>query len=513
MSRNQKAFVVAVIDIGAHSVRMDIFQLAGDNSYSTLETLSHPVNIGADVFMGGAISPENLRLIGRILRDFSGKMKEYGVDQHKAIATSAVREAQNRDIFIDRIRNVSGIEPEVLEAGEEVRIIYLAVKRQMKGYVSLADRNAVICTIGTGSTQTSFISRGRLMHAETFKLGTLRLFEELGQRAGMPQLEDVIGTFVESTLEGVARTSRSEQQRPDIFIGVGASVRALAGMKGGKSIKSPVNSITHKQLTKIMSSIDLLTAEEIAEKYSMPDVLARTIKPCCSIMDHFFEITRADKLIVPMISTRDAIVEDFIRSLSGKGADEFDREIISCAEHLGNRYHYDAEHADSVRENALALFDALRNEHGVGERGRLLLEVAAIIHDIGAFVNSRAHHKHSLYLIINSQLPGISRREQQIIAAVARYHRKAMPKSSHIEYTSLWTEEQVLVSKLAALLRVADALDRSHQYCVKVIKVVREAGNCVLEVPGNPDLTLERLVLESKGDLFYQVFNMKAVLA
>jgi exopolyphosphatase/guanosine-5'-triphosphate,3'-diphosphate pyrophosphatase len=500
----------AVIDIGAHSVRMEIVQFAADGSWQTLEELSHPIPIGRDVFRKGEILPQNINLLGGILRDFKRKMDEYQVSLCKAFATSAVREAVNRDIFINRIRHLSGIQVEVLEASEEIRLFYLAVKNALQGRQKLAGRNAVICTIGTGSTQICQVRNGHLCHAETFRLGTLRMIEELGS-AGLSsrKFSDVIETFVRCLVDGIAENT--DGARPELFVAVGASVRVLTAL-GRKVPEQGVKVISRRQLESISRRISGVPAETLAVRYHLSDTLAQSLEPCCHLLEHFFDITAADKLVVPMISTRDAIIEDLIREIAGETEDPFAPEILAAARFLGGKYHYDAAHAACVAANAQTLFDATTALHGCDRRCRLLLQTAAILHDIGQFVNDRSHHKHSLYLIQNSQLPGISPREQGLVAAIARYHRRGKPQPAHIEYMTLTSEDRAVVAKLAALLRIADALDRSHQHRLVNPRVTLSDDRLTIHADDAGDMTVERLVMKSKSDLFEDIFGLRVVV-
>ena len=161
---------------------------------------------------------------------------------------------------------------------------------------------------------------------------------------------------------------------------------------------------------------------------------------------------------------------------------------------------------------ATRLFDSLQGEHGLSERHRLLLEVAALMHEAGKFVATRAHHKHSYYVIANAEILGLSRSEIDVVAQVARYHRRSMPKTTHVEYTAMPRDQRMTVNKLAAILRVADALDKGHWQQVHAFQAEQHRQELVLYVQGAGDLGLERLALRTKSDLFEDVFGLKVRL-
>lgn len=500
---------IAVIDVGSHSVKMEIVQFTESGKLHTLETLSHPVPIGRDVFMQGDISAENINLIGRIFKDFSAKMAEYGIYCHKATATSAVREADNREIFINRIEILSGIKIEVLEASEEIRIMYLSIKNALSGKYSLKGKNAVICIIGTGSTHVCSVRNGHLKSSESLRIGTLRLFEEIGQPMSFKKSKDIIDAFVSNAIDSIIKIHFGDR-KPELFIAAGAAVRILAEL-GQSAPNLSVTTISGVKIRSLFPMIEATTPDQLAQRFKISDLNAQSLEPCCNILKHFLKLTNAEKLIIPMINTRDALIEEIIRHLSNE-RDPFIEEIISCAEFIGEKYRYDLPHVRCVTDAALRIFDNIRELHGIGEKGRMLLEVASILHDTGQFINNRQHHKHSYYLIKNSQIPGISPEELNVVAAIARYHRRGIPKTSHPEYMSLLPEERVMVSKLAAILRIADSLDRSHTQRMKNFKLNYDDSTLYIHAKGSFDLTMEQLEVKRRMDLFQDVFGRKVIV-
>jgi exopolyphosphatase/guanosine-5'-triphosphate,3'-diphosphate pyrophosphatase len=502
---------LAVIDVGVYAARMQISQLRPDGELETLEEVSQPVPLSADLYRGGGnLSAANTNLVGRILADFAQLMRECGVASYKAVTTGAVSEAANREIFLDRARQISGVALEALEEPEEIRCVFLAVQELLRGRYSLGGRNAVMVVIGPDATQVLFLVNGHLAANETVRLGTLRLKEELGGPVSAVRLREVLDPFVAAVVNGIARMSGPT--RPDPFIAVGSVVRGLASLGGPRVSRQRVTVISRprfRQLCKLIAGRSVL---QLAGRYRLTDAVANSLEPCCNLLEHFFDITAADRLLVPMVSTRDALLRDLVRRHRGQ-PDPFPAEIVSAACHCGEKYSYDAAHARTVADLALQLFDGARDLHGLGERDRLLLELAGILHDIGFFVSSRQHHKHSYYLVRNTELPGISPAERELLALIARYHRRASPRPSHLEYLALPPERQVRVSKLAALLRVADALDRSHTQKVRRVLVELDEDRLLLRAPDAHDLTFEELGLGTKADLFTELFGIKVVLA
>lgn len=498
---------IAVIDIGAHFVRLEIAQPEeNDKNYTTLERLSQIVPLGQDVFTGGKISTSNTLLVCKILKDYSHTLSEYGVEHLKAVATSAVREASNSEIFIDRIKRITGIEVRILESSEEARVMFLAMKEFLSGLDSFSSGNIMTCALGTGSTQISVIQNGLLKSSEAVRIGSLRIIEELGHPASSKQLKKAIKPFVGSKTRGVF--IQAFNRKIDNLVAVGSSTRAILKFKKNCTDNGTLSKISKDELKDIYNQIESMSPIEIADKLDISETLAESIEPCCGIIYHLLKVTKVNELIVPQVSTRDAIIKDFLRELRGD-EDPFIPDLISCVHNIGKRYNYDESHAETVTEKAMMIFEKTHPLHGITNKEKIYLHAAAILHDIGLFVNSRRHHKHSYYIISNSQIPGLSNKERELVACIARYHRSAMPKNSHLEYSLLTPDEKVLVSDLAAMLRVADSLEFAHNLKIKDVILNYRAQVIEIIVDGFVDIILENWALKTKANLFKEVFGFK----
>jgi exopolyphosphatase/guanosine-5'-triphosphate,3'-diphosphate pyrophosphatase len=495
-------FQAGIIDVGAHSVRLELFQVDKKGKTETLESLSQPINLGYDVFRKGSISPKNINLLCAILKEFSDKLNEYGIELYRAVATSAIREAFNREILLNYIKIKTGLEVEVLEVQEEARLLFVLMRELINEEINFKALNAFTFVVGTGSLIMMYSENGKLRFGESAALGTVRLFDEFGRYELNPEkIIDLIESF--DPRQTVGKTA-AQANKAFTLIGLGAGVRALINIRRKIENKTIVE-IDKAEMHSIIEEVRDLSPEQLVEKYCIPDNVAMSIVPCAYILGYFVEQMDCEKLIFPVITTRDALIADVTR----QGPDPFINDIISISEYVGNKYCYDEKHAHNVAKNSLKIFDRLKKQYGLTSRSRILLEVAALLHDIGRFVDTRKHHKHSYYLISNAQLPGISEQELQIIAAIARYHRKASPRTSHPEYMSLTPEDKVKVCKLAAILRVGDALDRAHAEKFKNMSISLIEERMIIKIPSFADLSLERLYLKKKADLLRDVFGIK----
>jgi exopolyphosphatase/guanosine-5'-triphosphate,3'-diphosphate pyrophosphatase len=226
----------------------------------------------------------------------------------------------------------------------------------------------------------------------------------------------------------------------------------------------------------------------------------------------FLEKTVASKIVVPNVSIREGLLINLTSQVGSELQDEFFSQIIASSMNLGRKYHYDEAHNRHVAKLALDIFDALVNEHGMDARDRMLLEVAATLHDIGMFIRSSEHHKHGQYIVSNSEIFGLQGDELAIVANVIGHHRGEAPESTDLAFIALQREERILVLKMASILRVADALDRGHSQQIKKIGVEKKSDAVIISAEGAYDLSMEKLGLEEKGNMFQDVFGYKIFL-
>jgi exopolyphosphatase/guanosine-5'-triphosphate,3'-diphosphate pyrophosphatase len=222
--------------------------------------------------------------------------------------------------------------------------------------------------------------------------------------------------------------------------------------------------------------------------------------------------TAARSLLVSDASLRAGMLLDAVDVGGRQSIEDFESQVLASAEALGQRYRFDREHGQHVMMLATRLFDELRDEHGMSDSQRLLLKVAALLHDIGVYVSLRAHHKHSQYVLAASQIFGLANEEIAMVSNIARYHRRGMPQESHVPYMALDRQDRLIVNKLAAILRVANALDAEHAQKVRDVRILREGTSWTLELECTGDVTLERLVATARSDMFTETFGRQLVV-
>ncbi|HAL92678.1 MAG TPA: exopolyphosphatase [Verrucomicrobia bacterium] len=502
--------VVAAIDIGSSALRLDIGEVDAQGGVKLLESLRHGVRLGKDVFTKGRVEQDTLRRCVAILKNYGRLLKEYGVtrpDQLRAVATSFAREASNRDMFVDRVSAATGIEVTVLEESEEARLTYLAARDLLEAGGILEAGNVAVIEIGSGQTILLYIRGGRVTVAQSFRSGALRTRElvEAGGGAG-PQIKGVLKAYATELVEQILQAIPREKVAALVVLGAGARFAAEEAGTASLEREPRVAVATSAKVAELADRVAAMSVESLMKTHRMTFQDAETVAPALMSIAQAARALKVKEVNIAQATLRDGLLRDMaMRDHRSAG---FEEQVIYSAQTLAARYGSDEAHARNVEAGALAFFDALREEHQLGGHERLLLRCAAILHDIGLFVNARAHHKHSMYLILNSDLFGLTRHDMQIVATVSRYHRKALPSPAHPEFAMLPVEDRMTVVKLAAILRVADSLERTHRETPRVLEFRREADRFVILLRDMEDLTMERLVLRDKGNLFADVFGM-----
>lgn len=504
---------VAVIEIGSTGIRLVISEIDSEGAWRVVDRAGKPLSLGRDVFTTGIISRESLLNCLGVLEGFQELIAGWGIvrgDVH-VIATSALREARNRDTFSDRVFLQTGFRINVVEGIEENRLMYLAVRYALKDDRPQFSRsNSIIIEVGGGSTELMLLRRGKMVAAHSLRLGTILIDQQVQQAMGSNRY---LLRFLQDQVRSTCESLNDELDLTHVrtFIVAGSDAR-LAASRLGAELNENCAIVPRAAFVEFVELIQGYTVEECVQKLRIPFAEAEALIPGLLTYKLFLEETAAAEVIVPNVSIREGMLITLASGVDLELQEEFYSQIIASAVSLGRKYHYDEEHSRHVTKLALILFDALKNEHGLDRRARLLLEVAAILHDIGMFIRSSGHHKHSQYIIANSEIFGLHRDDLDVISNVVRYHRKAPPNSTHIAYIALQREERMLVLKLSSILRVADALDRGHSQRIETLEVDRRSDTIVLHTPGRHDLSLERLGLKEKADIFEDVFGYKVVL-
>jgi len=501
----------AAIDVGSNAMRCVVAESDGHGSFQVVDSIREPVRLGTHVFLTGRIGEATLARTVAAFQLFRRLIDSHGAEHVRAVATSALREAADSTDVLERIESETGIRVRLIDGAEEAHL----VRRAVADRLDLSRGRSIAIDVGGGSVEVLALMDGDIARTVSFTIGAVRLLKALqedpgGESSGFFAL---LSDYVEAIRSRVETALGREPA--DVVAATGGSIETLAELVGKPAKGDPVRRegvlrIGIDALRKITIRLSRLSFRERVEEYGLREDRADVIVPAGVVYLKIAEVFGAKRIYVPNVGLKDGLLLDMIEDLERRGAIESRRrEIRAAALGLGRRYAIDEPHARKVTELALAIFDQTRGLHGLGDEERTLLEAAGLLHDVGLYISSSRHHKHSYYVISESDIVGLSRREKNLVAIIARYHRKRHPTRKHPPFDALSSEDRERVRRLAGILRVADVLDREHSQHVEQVRVETTDGEVRLHADADGDLLLERWAAKRKFGLFEEVFGRK----
>jgi exopolyphosphatase / guanosine-5'-triphosphate,3'-diphosphate pyrophosphatase len=483
---------IAAIDIGTNSIHMIVVKVRPDLSFEIIDREKDMIRLGAGGLGGRSLTPTAMAAAFQTLTKFRRLAESHKVDEILAAATSATREADNGGDFIAEVNRLTGIKIKVISGTEEARLIHLAA-----GYgVDIGGSTGVVIDIGGGSVEVTLGTATHLTLGRSFKAGVIRLTEafvksdplsEGDERRLVKNLNREFGSYLDQVAaRGFDRVIGTS--------GTILSLGALASSDGGAPIEELRNRrVSGKSLHKLRKRLTSLSLEG---RLAMPGLDPRRADLSVAgsvLLDTIIRRLGADEFTLCDLALREGLILDYIHRNSAvirkveRYPDVRRRSVIE----LGERCGYWSEHAQQVTRLALAIFDQTRSVHGLGDRERAWLEFGALLHDVGVHISYERHHRHSYYLIKNGDLRGFDPQEIEIIALIARYHRQATPKKSHEGYCQLNGATRRAVKTLAAMVRLAEGLDRSHSQALAGVDMYPRGDDYLARLRTTGDAELE----------------------
>ncbi|HEU4382565.1 MAG TPA: Ppx/GppA phosphatase family protein [Anaeromyxobacteraceae bacterium] len=482
--------VVAAIDVGTNAVRMEIARVLPDGSLETLHQERDPIRPGEGVYLSGAISRQVADRLLATLRRYAALAKRHSA-RVRAVATSAIREAKNGPEVVERVRAATGLDLEVVSGREEARLICLGV---LHGRPRAA--RSMVVDIGGGSTEVATALGERPTSLWSVPVGAVRLTQifDTGGRVGRSQLRVLRGFAEEAFREAVPRGLRP----PRTALGSSGTIQAVVAFAADGAHRA-----SRKQVAKALDDLAEMSPEERRKRFDPGR--AEIVVAGAAILDAAVRHLGLASVSAVDTGLRHGVLVELARR-SGPSSDRSTGEALVD---FGRRFAFDERHARHVAGMALKLYDAAERLHRLPLGARRLLEAAALLHDVGHSVSPHRHHRHTYYLVANADLPGFADRERELVALVARYHRRSAPSREKTDLKALSNADLRAVRALATLLRVADALDRSHQQLVRSadLRLTGRVARLRLRAAGAVDL--EAWDVRREAALFRRVFRRR----
>jgi len=502
---------IAAIDIGTNSVHMIVADVKPNGKFSILGRDKDVVRLGEGVSDMKRLSPAAMERGLAAISRFALIAEQHGASV-RAVAPSAVREAHNRDEFGNQVRSAAGVQVEVVDGYEEARLIYLGILQALPVYHKLT----LLVDIGGGSTEFLVGRAGAVHYANSLKLGSVRLTNRFFPKGTLrPRDVQDCRAWLKGELAPVQRMIK----RHEIEIAAGSSgtilnIGSMAAAAAGDrpQIDEGNRVITRKELRKVVDTVlGVSTAERRKSVPGLDPARVDIIPAGVLILEQIFETLNLKQITTSRYALREGILLDTMQKIEGRdhAAAHLGDIRRSSVTHLAESCRCETRHAAAVARYALDIFDGTRSMHMLGNPERETLEAASILHDIGYHISHSLHHQHSYYIIRHAELLGFTEGEKEIIANVARYHRKSHPRLKHENFARLDANDRKTVQALAAILRIADGLDRRHRGIFQRIECETTGSETVFRLRNirNSDFSIEIWGAERRKQLFEEIFR------
>lgn len=503
----------AAIDVGSFELTMKIFEFSGKNNMREIDCVTQRIDLGTDTYADGKISNEKMDELCRVLKEFAAIMKSYQVSAYRAYGTSAIRETENTIIIQDQIEQRTGIRVELLSNSEQRFLDYKSVASKGESFRKIIEGKTAIVDIGGGSIQLSLFDNDTLVSTQNIRLGVLRLQEMVNHlNAKSTQVENLIDEMATAQLSTYKKLYLKDREIQNIII-VDDYISPWAVRRAQKNgARSVLEASEFEGLIKLLKSTGMTEIAKLLdiaeEKVPLVFISAVLTKRIAQMMD-------AKQVWVPGVTLCDGIAYEYAEQIKMfRGEHDFAEDIIACAMNISKRYMGSRKRAETLEKITTTIFDSMKKIHGLGDRERLFLRLASILHDCGKYISLVNIGETSYNIIMATEIIGLSHMEREIVANVVRFNHSDFVYFGERgnEVSTLDKESYLIVAKLTAILRLANSLDRSHKQKMKGAKAVLKDGELVLTVNTQEDITLEKGFFEASTDFFKEVFSVTPVL-
>jgi len=499
---------IAAIDAGSNAIRLSVARAYSALDIEPVHMERYPIRLGESVFVRPRFSEEIFKKAAKAFRHFHEVMAEFGVTRYRAVATSATREARNRKAFVRGIKQKSGIALEVISAAEEARLGREAVQAALGAETP----PRCIADLGGGSLEISILRNQTVEQSAQLPVGTVRLITTLDLPGAIrPPEAEQVRRYVRALLE--SKLAPRPNLGEGIAVALGGNAETLADIAPGPR-QHGLQTIELRLLRERLPDILRRDVRERMKAYAVRRDRADVMGVAAITFLTLGRYLNLRTFALPGVGVREGLLQEIAReAFSRKEPHRYNaaaRQLLVGTRSFARRLGYEQQHAEHVRELSIQLFDQLQAVHHMPAHSRVLLEAGALLHDTGHMVSHRGHHKHGEYLALNGDILGLDGRDRAIAAALVRYHnRKSEPGGHHPAYSALEDADKPIARRLAAILRIAEALDHSHRQRVLKIRTTFQRGAVCLQVYARGDAAEDLRDASRSAELFEKEFHVK----
>ena len=502
----------AAIDVGSFEMNLKIYEISGKNGIRPIDDIRHRLDLGSDTYASEKISYENVNELCNILKEFKNIMQTYKVSAYKAYGTSAIREALNTRILLDHVSQRTGIQIDVLSNSEQRFMNYKAIAYKNEEFNKMLEQDTAILDIGGGSIQLSLFEKGTLTTTQNMRLGVLRLQERLMHlNASSLKMEGLIDEMIISQLSVFKKMYLKDRDIKNVIV---VDDYLSSVLQKHTTDEKHSGYMKVKDFFMFQNDIHNKTMNEIADSLNMSRESAGLLYISATLVKQAAKMMGAELLWAPGVTLCDGIAYEYAEQNKIIHAKhDFEADIITSAEHISKRYMGSKKRSETLEKIALTIFDSMKKIHGLSKRERLLLQLATLLHDCGKYISMVNLGECSYHIIMSTEIIGLSHREREIVANVVQYNHLPFEYfDSWGSRTTLDADAYLIISKLSAILKVANGLDRSHKQKFKNVKTVLKDRELIIQIDTAEDITLEKGLFTQRADFFEEVFNIRPII-
>ena len=506
-----KGKIFAAIDVGSYELILKIYNVTA-SGMSQVDDVRYRLDLGSDTYAQGKIENERVEELCRILKEFKEIMTTYKVDDYKAYATSAIRETQNTVVLLDLIEQRTGVKLEVLSNSEQRFLDYKSVASKGEVFNRIIEKGTAIVDIGGGSMQISLFDKDTLVTTQNIRLGILRIRERLSNmEVTRSHYAQLIDEMVEAQIDAFKKLYLKDRQIENIIVVddyLSYVIQKSAPQENG------VGCVDAERYENFLLFLREKNMTEIARTYGMTEDNALLLVISSMLLKQIVHSMDAKYIWAPGVTLCDGMAYEYAenRKIFALPHD-FEQDIIACARNISKRYMGSKKRSETLEMLVLTIFDSMKRIHGLGKRERLLLRLAALLHDCGRYISLTNLGECGYDIIMSTEIIGLSHLEREIVANVVRYNHMELDSYEELgKTTTLDRKSYLVIAKLTAILRVANGLDRSHKEKFRNVSVGLQKDALIITVKTNTDITLEQGLFEHKAQFFEEVYSIKPVI-